>query len=94
MKNEDIIKILIGIGIGLFVAYFFLWGQTYSGLKQENAQLREDYIELNESYDNLQKECGKVLQAYKACVGREDFFTWVDRFFALKNLAKLLGLLI
>lgn len=94
MNNDDIIKILIGVAIGLFVAYFFLWGETYSELKQENIQLKQDYAKLNESYNILQKECGEVLQAYKACVGREDFFTWVDRFFALKNLAKLLGLLI
>lgn len=85
MNNGDIINILMGIAIGLFVAYFFLWGATYSELKQENNQLRQDY-------ELLQKECGEVLKAYNSCVGREDFFTWIDRFMTLRNLAKLAGI--
>lgn len=97
---DDLIKIGIGVAIGLFIAYFFLWGETYSDLNQKYDVLQKDYqklnnsyVELQQNYTLLQSECSQVLQKYSDCVGREDFFTLVDRFFTLRNLAKLIGLI-
>ena len=97
---SKIIWIGMGIIIGLAIAYFFLWGKPYSILESKYNQLNQDYEALNQNYLTLQQEhnalkseCGEVLKKYQACVGREDFFTWVERFNTLAGLAKFIGLI-
>lgn len=101
MNNEDVVIIvIIGIIIGMVIAYFFLWGKPYSDLNQKYTSLQEDYQELNSShmelrqeYTQLSKECGQLLKKYESCVSRETFFEWVNRLSSLGGLAKLLGLI-
>ena len=100
MNADDWIKIAIGIAIGLFIGYFFLWGQTYSELNTKYQQLNQNYVRLNQSYNSLQQnytqlrqECGQALVKYEQCIGRENFFEWVNRLSTLGGLAKYLGLL-
>ena len=62
-------------------------------LQLDYQELNDSYVELQQNYTLLQSECSQVLRKYQDCVGREDFFTWVDRFFTLRNLAKLIGLI-
>ena len=94
---------LFWIGLGalgaLDVAYFFLWGVPYDELNSKYNELNQDYAQLNNNYINLQQnytqlktECSEALKQYEACLGRENFFTWVDRFLTLRTLAGLLGL--
>lgn len=106
--NEDIIKgVVVGAIVGLLIAYYFLWGKSYSELnskydklnqdyfilKQNYDQLNQNYITLQSNYTNLKTECTQALKDYKACIGRENFFTWVQRFQSLLGLAKLVGII-
>ncbi len=97
--NREWGLVIIAVLIGLIVGYF-IWGESYTSLNNKYKSLVDDYYELNQSYNSLQQnytkleqECKQVLIRYEACVGRETFFVWVDRFFTLKNLAKLIGLI-
>lgn len=102
--TNTILKIVIGIVIGLGIAYFFLWGKPYLELKPKYEQLNQTHIELQQKYDKLSQdyislqsdynklrdESTQALKELKACKGRETFFTWVDRFSSLAALAKFL----
>ena len=100
MDADMLKKVGIGIIMGLFIGYFILWGQTYSELNTQYQQLNHDYIKLNQSYNFLQQnytilkqECGQALIKYEQCVGRENFFEWINRLTTLGGLAKFLGLI-
>jgi len=100
MEKDVLIIGAVGLIIGLAIAYFFLWGEPYSELNNKYNELNEDYVQLNSSYTKLQQdhtklqnECTEVLKEYKACVGREGFFTWINRFLSLRSLAILVGLI-
>lgn len=100
MNSEEIFYIVIGIVIGLGIAYLFLWGRSYSKLNSNYNELNNKYIQLNSNYNKLQQnytllqtECSQVLKKYKECAGREDFFNWVNRFLSIRALAGLVGLI-
>ncbi len=66
--------------------------QSYFSLNQSYFELSQNYTNLNQNYTQLKNECGQALKNYEACIGRENFFTWVNRFSSLLGLAKLLGI--
>jgi len=100
MTNSKLFYFIFGVIITLLTSYFFLWGKPYLELESKYNQLVNDHYQLNltynslqQNYTNLQKECSEVLTKYQQCIGKEDFFTWIDRFLSLRSLAILLGLI-
>lgn len=66
MNGEDWTKLFIGILIGLFIAYVFLWGEPYSKLEEKYNTLNSDYNQLNEDYKNLLIDYQKLKEENEA----------------------------
>ncbi|MFA5071589.1 MAG: hypothetical protein WC511_04470 [Candidatus Pacearchaeota archaeon] len=98
-SSRDLFMVFVSIIIGVIIGYI-LWGQGYSNLDNKYIQLQGDYqrlnseyVELNQTYISLQQDTKQILINYQQCIGREDFFTWVNRLSSLAGLAKLIGLI-
>jgi len=69
MNTNEVFFLVVGVLIGLGVAYFFLWGQPYSELNGRYNKLVQDYQQLNIKYNQLNEECTKIksdCEAFKA----------------------------
>lgn len=105
MNNKKWFFIVICIPAILGV-YFFLWepynelkikydklNQSHMELQQKYDRLNQDYISLQSNYNKLKDESSQALKELESCKGRENFFTWLDRFSTLAGLAKFIGLI-
>ena len=90
MNADDWMKIGIGVVIGLFIGYFFLWGETYSDLNQKYNKLQIEYLELNNSYIKLQEDHIKLQSEFNLL--RKDVKQLLGEYVAKETLWEISGL--
>ena len=66
MNGEDWSKLFIGILIGLFIGYTFLWGEPYSKLEDKYNDVNSRYTQLNEDYNKLFQDYQKIKKENEA----------------------------
>ena len=64
MNAKDIGYIILGVVIGLGIAYYFLWGEKYTELNLRYDELSQNYTKLNQDYNKLKQDYDQLNQKY------------------------------